>query len=127
MVKTTQLLPVRSIVTIQQALPQMVTKKLVAPLPNDGNPYWILDTEKRLSLLKINLTFPIEDVYSFRVEVSENSKDWKLVGDFVNNQEKISSKEIVLQGITGGIIRVSFEKTENAKLGEIEVTGTVIE
>jgi len=97
------------------------------PLENDENPYWILDTEKRLSLLKINLTFPEEDTYHFRVEVSENNKDWKMVGDFINNQEKISSKQILLQGIIGGMVRVSFEKSENAKLAEIEVTGTVIE
>ncbi|MDP4209380.1 MAG: glycoside hydrolase family 2 TIM barrel-domain containing protein [Bacteroidota bacterium] len=96
-------------------------------LANDQYPNWILDTEKRLSLLNINLTFPDEDVYRFKVEVSENMKDWKLVEDFMNNQQKINSKQITLSGIIGGAIRISFDKAAKAKLAEVEVSGKVVE
>ncbi|HLP03929.1 MAG TPA: discoidin domain-containing protein, partial [Paludibacter sp.] len=97
------------------------------PLANDANPFFILDTEKKLSLLQINLSFPSDDVYRFRVEVSDNQTDWKPVADFMANQSAFNSKQVLLSDVTGGVIRVVFENAGNAKLSEIEITGIVKE
>jgi hypothetical protein len=97
------------------------------PLPSDKNPYWILDTEKKLNLLSINIIFPIGDIYQFKVEASEDNKEWVTVGDFINNNDKIDSKRLILSDITGGIIRISFANAKMAKLSEVIVVGNVIE
>ncbi|MFT3752283.1 MAG: glycoside hydrolase family 2 TIM barrel-domain containing protein [Paludibacter sp.] len=97
------------------------------PLADDKNPNWILDTEKRLSLISINLIFPTDDAYQFKVEVSENMKDWHLVADFTANNSKFSDKLIQLDGMVGATVRVSFVRAENAKLADVEVIGKVTE
>ena len=97
------------------------------PLANDNSPNWILDTEKRLSLISIKLIFPTEDVYQFKVELSDNMKEWQEVADFMANKEKFQYKLIQLNGLTGSIVRVSFIHADGAKLADIEVTGNVIE
>ena len=95
------------------------------PLADDKNPYWILETEKRLSLVSVNLVFPKEDIYQFKVEVSENGKEWQPAADFTTNLEKFIDKQIQMNGVIGGNIRVSFVRAENAKLAELEVVGKV--
>jgi beta-galactosidase len=58
------------------------------PLKTDTLAQWILDTEKKLAVSKIKIVFPSEDVYQYKVELAASKDNWKLIADFMNNQNK---------------------------------------
>jgi beta-galactosidase len=97
------------------------------PNAGDINPFWMLDTEKKLSMAEINIAFPEEAVYQYKVEVSDNGHDWKTVGDYMSNQQKELTKQIKLPGLVGGVIRISFDNAAHARLAEVSVTGIVLD
>ena len=97
------------------------------PKSEDENPFIILDTEKKLEILSVKLHFPVEDVYRFKVEISENMKDWNEIADFTKNETKLLSKQILVSNKTGAAVRVVFDNNNNAKLSEIEIVGKVLE
>ena len=47
----------------------------------DDSPWWMLDTEKGLTLRSINVRFPKAAVYRYIIEVSDDNKEWKMVLD----------------------------------------------
>ena len=97
------------------------------PVSEDKTPFFILDTEKKLELLSINICFPIEDRYRFKVELSENMKDWNVIADFMNNESQLLSKQLFVSNKTAAAVRVTFDNGEHAKISEIEIVGKVLE
>ncbi len=93
------------------------------PLANDTFPSWMLDTEKKLVLSEIDIKFPKEDIYKFKVEISENRQDWKLIADFTDGQKRKLSEKIKVDGMEGRFVKITFVDASNAMLKEIEVTG----
>jgi hypothetical protein len=50
----------------------------------------------------------------------------KTVVDCMNNQQKELTRQIKVQDLIGGAIRISFDNAANARLAEVEVTGLAI-
>jgi beta-galactosidase len=97
------------------------------PNLEDINPSWILDTEKRLSVSEINISFPEEAIYRYKVEISDNRQEWKTIMDLTNNQQKETAKQIKVPDLAGRVIRISFDHAVNARLAEVDVTGKVLD
>ena len=47
----------------------------------DTAPYWILDTEKSLTLHEIQIVFPSSAVYCYTVDISDDKQQWLTVSD----------------------------------------------
>jgi len=95
------------------------------PLASDTVPSWMLDTEKKLVLSEINIKFPKEDIYKYKVEISEDKKDWKLIADFTDNQNLQLFETIKVDRKEGRFVKITFMDASKAMLKEIEVTGMV--
>lgn len=95
----------------------------------DVAPYWILDTEKGLSLHEVQLCFPKGELPSCVVELSDDKVTWKNVSE--NAQLKVDGQKIVLnvadKGLKGRFVRLRFKDNQKAVLAEIRVTGKVLE
>ncbi len=94
---------------------------------NDPNPSWTLDTEKGVSISDIKISFPEENIYQYKIEVSENRQAWKFAADFMQNSKRESVKQISLSGITGRFLRISFRNASIAGIAEVEVVGKILE
>lgn len=93
----------------------------------DLHPSWILDTEKRLCVSEINISFPEEAVCRYKVEISDNRQEWKTIEDIRNNQQKEAARQIKVPELIGRNIRISFENAADESLAEVEVTGKVLD
>ena len=95
----------------------------------DAAPYWILDTEKRLSLHEVQLCFPEGELPVCVVELSDDKVTWKNVSE--NAQLKVDGQKIVLnvadKGLKGRFVCLRFKDSQKAVLSEIRVTGKVLE
>lgn len=99
------------------------------PDTKDSEPFWIVDTEKLLSLSEIKIFFPESLALKYKVEVSNNRTDWATVADFTTNEKKEDSRQIILPAsVKGRFVRIRFMKTDDIlpRIAEVEVTGTVI-
>jgi hypothetical protein len=95
---------------------------------SDTDPAIILDTEKGLSISRIQLDFPGKKIRRYRVEVSNDRSNWTSVVDLTGNTEANGSKVIPTPGGTKGrYVRVAFAKADEAALSEIRVTGTILD
>jgi hypothetical protein len=96
------------------------------PLETDTKAQWILDTEKRLAISHIKITFPGKDVYQYKIEIADSKDNWKVIADFMNSEESISEKQLELPKLPGSFMRISFKDPKTAKIAEVEVTGEVL-
>lgn len=99
--------------------------------PTDVSPFWILDTEKELLLKQVSILFPKAGKHSFKIEISSNQKDWKLVDSQKNIEDNVSEKVIDVNdaSLKGRFIRISFDRSVNyrlAALSEVTVKGFVL-
>ena len=94
-------------------------------MATDATPSWMLDTEKKLAVSEINIKFPKEDIYKYKVEISEDKNDWKLIADFTGNQKRQMFETIKVDSKEGRFVKITFTDASNAMLKEIEVTGVV--
>jgi len=98
------------------------------PAPDDLNPSLTVDTEKHLNISRINLTFPVEGVYRYKVEISDDQQKWTVIDDYTGNNERNASREITIKkGAAGRFVRVCFPDAKAAVLSEIRITGLVID
>lgn len=93
----------------------------------DTMPVWKLDTEKRLSVNAVSVTFPANEKYQFAIDLSENGTDWITIENKMQNTTPLSSIKLDTKGITGGILRIRFKNAALAKIAEVDIAGTVIE
>ena len=96
------------------------------PAINDKHPYLTVDTEKKLSLREVLLSFPHKEIYQYIVEISVDAVNWKVISDERNNQNREISKMIDAGNQNARFVRVCFKKPENAALAEVEMTGEVL-
>ena len=96
------------------------------PAPDDRAPSLILDTEKRLLISRIQLTFPAAAVYRYTVEVSDNGQTWHTIADLRANTDRQASRDFILTpNVIGGSVRVTFADAATAAIAEIRVTGRI--
>ncbi|MDF3058666.1 MAG: putative beta-galactosidase, partial [Rariglobus sp.] len=96
------------------------------PAPDDPVPSLVLDTEKRLIISSIQLTFPETAIYRYTVEVSDDRLTWHPIADLRNNTDRQSTREFIpAKDTIGGSVRVTFTDASTAVLTEIRVTGRI--
>lgn len=114
-----------------------------ARLANDGNPAsfwqaasgddspWVsVDLERIVKASSVKLTFPIEGVWRYRVEISdEGNSGWKLISDQTQSASITKTQTLpAAEGAHGRFVRVSFVGTPERKpaaLAEVELSGTL--
>jgi len=98
------------------------------PTASDTAPSLTVDTEKRLKISLVRLSFPEKAVYRYKVEVSEDQQTWKTVADQSQASQPESGRDIAIaDGSSGRWVRVSFSDAKAAALAEIRVKGLVID
>ncbi|WP_343692617.1 glycoside hydrolase family 2 TIM barrel-domain containing protein [Chitinophaga sp.] len=97
--------------------------------PNDSDAYpkWTLDTEKKLALKDLMITFPAEEVYQYKIEISDDQKTWKLISDLSDNLQKEKTKSLKNINAEGRYIRISFVHNLKSAISEVSVTGAVLQ
>ncbi|MFD2968724.1 glycoside hydrolase family 2 protein [Sphingobacterium bambusae] len=93
---------------------------------DDINPWWSVDTEKKLKIHSINLVFPEKDKYHFVVEVSNDNKTWVEIADFLTGEDFFDRKRIIVAGQVAALVRVRFTNFKKAKISEVEIVGEVV-
>lgn len=96
----------------------------------DSSPWWMLDTEKELTIHHIEVRFPTADIYHYTIEVSNDNKEWRIVLDKRNaltKERKVDQAFAVEEVLTGRFIRVNFIGGSPAAISEVEVRGAVCE
>ena len=97
------------------------------PESSDQNVYWTLDTERSLMLSEVSIRFASTDRYQYKVEVSEDNKNWMLVSDKTGNKNPVGSDKIKPEKtVKMHYLRLSFPQTGKyvtPKLAEVEILG----
>lgn len=98
------------------------------PENTDTAPYWTLDTEKGLSIKEVTFHFPQPGTYQYKIEVSEDQKQWKpLLDAWSNTQTETSRRVVAPDKTTGRFVRISFNPgTAIPQIAEVEVTGIIL-
>ncbi|QPH39828.1 discoidin domain-containing protein [Pedobacter endophyticus] len=93
---------------------------------NDPTPSFTLDTEKRIAVKGINLTFPNVKQRNYSIEISNDKINWQILSKQENSTDK--QLNISFDGKkTGRFIKVTFEKATLSAIAELEVSGVVLE
>lgn len=99
------------------------------PAAGDKTPTWTLDLEKFVAVSQVTIGFPVEGVYHFRIDVSDDRKHWRLLADRTQNQTRESRCVLAPQpGARGRFVRISFAADAAASepgLTAVEVLGTL--
>lgn len=96
----------------------------------DTTPYWLLDTEKNLSLRKLDFCFPKKDVYRYVIEISEDNRRWETLlskSKASAQEQKITQVFTDQEAPTGRFIRIRFMEGSPAAVSEVEVQGIMQE
>lgn len=95
----------------------------------DASPWWMLDTEKGLTLRHINVRFPRADRYSYVLEASADNKQWIVIIDKQNTsapEQTVDKKfEAAGQPVFARYLRIRFMKDSPAAIAEVKVSGVV--
>jgi len=98
------------------------------PAVSDTAPFWMLDSEKRISLISLKISFNEEAVYQYKIEMSDDKINWQAVTDLMQNDKKGLIKQIVCsQTFLGRYVRISFKNASQAQLAEVEVLGKILD
>ena len=95
----------------------------------DTAPYWILDTEKSLTLHEIQIVFPSSAVYCYTVDISDDKQQWLTVSDKQNTTK--SEQQVLLsfkkESVNARFVRIRFSEKSPAAISEVIVKGIVRE
>lgn len=97
------------------------------PESSDREVYWTLDTERFLTLSEVSIRFAEAAGYQYKVEVSEDNKDWITVSDKTGNRQA-TDFDLIKPGkqVKMHYLRLSFPHSENyvtPRLAEVEIRG----
>lgn len=97
------------------------------PESTDRKAYWTLDTERFLSLSEVHVAFADTARYRYKIEVSEDNKNWTIISDKTDNDMPVSS-DLIKDGNNTRMhyLRISFPYHKNyiiPKLAEVEIIG----
>ena len=90
----------------------------------DKSPCWTLDTEKRLSLKSVDITFPDQGARSFSVEVSTDGKQWETIAERTMSSIDDLVEIPEARDIPARFVRVRFSKGI-AALSNVRARGIV--
>ena len=101
------------------------------PTQSDKAPYWMLDTEKGLTLHRVSVRFPKAAVYRYVIEASDDKELWNVLMDKRNAVTPEQHIEILLANgektVTARFLRIRFLPESSAAVAEVEVNGVVRE
>lgn len=101
------------------------------PAKADKHIYWMLDTEKGLELKNIEILFPHNKIYRYKVETSMDNQRWETLSNKTGNTEPIDKQCInINRKVKARFIRISFLKKgpfDCAALTEMTVRGFILE
>ena len=99
------------------------------PADNEENPVWIVDTERMIEVSSIHLTFAKSAVHRFRIDISDDQKEWRPLADLSTNEKSSATLQASAPAnMTGRFVRLRFEPTRGSspiQLAEVEVVGTM--
>lgn len=98
------------------------------PAPGDTNSYWILDTERGLTIYGINILFAEPAIYKYKIEVSDDMVSWRTISDKSSNNIQEQNFELtrIPNNTKGRFIRISFiDNMRTPRIAEVEVLGIV--
>lgn len=98
------------------------------PEERDADPWWMLDTEKRLELRNISIVFPKDNHYCYVVEGSDDKENWTVLSDKSRSDVKVRSYSYdfdTAQSVKARFIRIRFMPGSPAALSEVSVRGVV--
>ncbi|MDE6158686.1 MAG: discoidin domain-containing protein [Bacteroidaceae bacterium] len=98
------------------------------PEERDADPWWMLDTEKRLELRNISIVFPKDNHYCYVVEGSDDKENWTVLSDKSRSDVKVRSYSYdfdTAQSVKARFIRIRFMPGSPAALSEVTVRGVV--
>lgn len=99
------------------------------PAPSDTNACWTLDTEKGLLLQSVSIRFPQAATYQYKVETSNDKKQWEMLTDFqANNTEELVCNLLVKDKVSARFVRICFKQNDKGtapRISEVEVKGVV--
>ena len=114
--------------------------KHAASLANDGNPetywqsiegqpvaWWQVDMERIVSITQLRLQFPSTGWKSCRMEISDDGRTWKLVGE-KSPSIGCNRMEFPATGISGRFLRITFNgisRNHSATISEVAIPGTL--
>lgn len=98
---------------------------------NDSEVYWMLDTEKGLSLREVKVVFPVAGVYQYIIEASADNILWNTLLDKSKNEKEIRT-ELITGLKTGKVrfVRIRFNTSERLKtptISEVIARGVVLD
>ncbi len=94
----------------------------------DTVPSLILDLEKSISLSDIRIYFPVEGIYHYKIDLSDDGLNWQPVIDLMQNETKETFRQIhPANAVTGRSVRISFKDAAEARIAELEVTGMMLD
>ena len=98
---------------------------------NDDSPWLIIDLERLVNVNAVSLSFPVENTWRFRVEISDDgTSDWKLVTDQSQGISSPAAQSLTAApGARGRFLRVSFIQSADSKpasVSEVQVLGTLL-
>jgi hypothetical protein len=96
--------------------------------PNETSPWWRVDFERSAAITRTELTFPRAANYRYRIDVSEDGRNWKLAVDQTRTESTAKTRsDATLPGARGRFMRVTFSgvQTESAAIAEAVAYGTL--
>jgi hypothetical protein len=90
---------------------------------DDANPWWQVDLERAVTMEQTKITFPSEDNYLYKIEVSSDGLRWTLAADqtSTSSTDKVRT-DVFAKAISTHFLRVTFNGRP-AAVAELEVLG----
>lgn len=98
-------------------------------ISSDLEPYWLLDTEKKLVMTETEIVFPENVIPDCIVEISDDRINWKSL-DRIASKKQLGNKVLFTaegESVLLRFLRVRFDNGESACLSDIQVKGIVQE
>jgi len=108
---------------------------------NDGNPatyweaannkpgeWWQVDLERIVTINRVNLSFPSEGDWRYKIETSEDRQNWQLVIDDSKFPQSIQTKSETCASIVGRYVRITIlnmPPNTPPRISEVQIFGKV--
>ena len=108
---------------------------------NDGNPatyweaannkpgeWWQVDMERIVTIDKVNLSFPSEGDWRYKIETSEDRQKWQLIVDDSKFPQSIQIKSETCASIVGRYVRITIlnmPPNTPPRISEVQIIGKV--
>ena len=90
--------------------------------PDDPNPSWQVDFERAVTIHQVEIIFPLEDNYRYKIETSTDGVHWTLLADQTATTSIEKMRTAAVGKTVAHLLRVSFAG-KPAALAEVEIFG----